>query len=94
MPALRVAAVRRGALRWRTTSFAMVALLRLTCPPTLPRAAKPVALSIAAVCLGEWARRKRASGPCVVLVREGEVLDLTRAAPTMVDLLEIDDLVL
>ena len=36
---------------------------------------------------------KTASGPCVVLVREGEVLDLTHVAPTMADLLETDDLV-
>ena len=36
---------------------------------------------------------KTANGPCPVLVRTGEVLDLTHIAPTMADLLEIDDLV-
>ncbi|WP_417742272.1 fumarylacetoacetate hydrolase family protein [Salipiger sp.] len=35
---------------------------------------------------------KTASGPCPVLVRAGEVLDLSHIAPTMADLLEIDDL--
>ncbi|MGR3584638.1 MAG: fumarylacetoacetate hydrolase family protein, partial [Pseudooceanicola nanhaiensis] len=35
---------------------------------------------------------KAASGPCPVLVRDGELFDLTRIAPTMSDLLEIDDL--
>lgn len=35
---------------------------------------------------------KKASGPCPVLVRAGDVLDLSHIAPTMADLLEIDDL--
>jgi len=35
---------------------------------------------------------KAASGPCPVLVRDRDLLDLTHLAPTMSDLLEIDDL--
>ncbi|NIZ10925.1 fumarylacetoacetate hydrolase family protein [Pseudooceanicola sp. HF7] len=35
---------------------------------------------------------KETNGPCPVLIRDAEVLDLTQIAPTMADLLEIDDL--
>ncbi|PJE31087.1 Fumarylacetoacetate (FAA) hydrolase family protein [Pseudooceanicola antarcticus] len=35
---------------------------------------------------------KSAEGPCPVLLRDGEVLDLTHVAPTMAELLEIEDL--
>ncbi len=60
---------------------------------------KPLALSAkdilpeghGALLLGRvWSKTE--SGPCPVLVREGEVQNLTHIAPTMADLLEIDDL--
>lgn len=60
---------------------------------------KPLALSAkdilpeghGALLLGRvWSKTE--SGPCPVLVREGEVQNLAHIAPTMADLLEIDDL--
>ncbi|WP_439524302.1 fumarylacetoacetate hydrolase family protein [Marivita sp.] len=60
---------------------------------------KPLALSAkdilpeghGALLLGRvWSKTE--SGPCPVLVRDGEVQNLTHIAPTMADLLEIDDL--
>lgn len=60
---------------------------------------KPVALTAddilpedaGAILLGRvWSNA--ANGPCPVLIRDGEVLDLTHVAPTMSELLEIEDL--
>ena len=60
---------------------------------------KPVALTAddilpedaGAILLGRvWSNA--ANGPCPVLIRDGQVLDLTHVAPTMSELLEIEDL--
>ncbi|WP_321958234.1 fumarylacetoacetate hydrolase family protein [Burkholderia cenocepacia] len=40
-----------------------------------------------------WIESPEASGPSVVLVREGRVIDITRVTPTVSDLFERDDLV-
>jgi len=45
-----------------------------------------------ALLIGRVRRGPPADGPCVVVVRDGEVLDITAAAPTVSDLLEQDDL--
>lgn len=46
----------------------------------------------AALLVGRVLREGAVNGPCVVLVRQGEVLDITAQAPTMSDLLEREDL--
>jgi fumarylacetoacetate (FAA) hydrolase family protein len=45
-----------------------------------------------ALLVGRVWRNGRVDGPCVVLVREGQVVDITASAPTVSDLLERDDL--
>ncbi|SCK15319.1 Fumarylacetoacetate (FAA) hydrolase family protein [Variovorax sp. HW608] len=45
-----------------------------------------------ALLVGRIWREAPVNGPCVVLIRAGQVLDITAAAPTLSDLLERDDL--
>lgn len=45
-----------------------------------------------ALLVGRVWREADVSGPCVVLVRGGQVFDITRSAPTVSDLLEREDL--
>ena len=52
----------------------------------------PVDLSDALLVGRVW-RAGQINGPCVVVVRQGDVFDITAAAPTVADLLERDDVV-
>lgn len=45
-----------------------------------------------ALLVGRVWREGQVNGPCVVLVRAGQIYDVTAAAPTLSDLLERDDL--
>jgi fumarylacetoacetate (FAA) hydrolase family protein len=45
-----------------------------------------------ALLVGRVWRKGHVNGPCVVLVRAGQVVDITASAPTVSDLLERDDL--
>lgn len=59
--------------------------------PNLPSSFLPTDVSTALLVGRVW-RAGPVNGPCVVLVREGQVIDITASAPTVSDLLDRHDL--
>ena len=65
--------------------------MQSTMPSIQAQAVLPTDLSDALLVGRVW-RNSKINGPCVVVVRRGEVFDITATAPTSADLLDADDL--